>query len=131
MYSLVMGVNSENYELDYYKKYSEEINQISEICKKSKELGVNQFEKSIDLEDIFKLVNKNSVPIILLDWSILDDSLNGYNGHFVPVVGFDDEYVYVHTGHKNQEYFPISKELFDKARKSKGTDEDLIVVSID
>jgi hypothetical protein len=127
-YSSSMSVNPDNYNLDFYKKYSEEIESVNEIIKRTIELGVNQFEKTINLEKITSLINEKSVPIILLDWSVINNNNKGYQGHFVPIVGFDEKFIYVHTGQDNQKGFPIEIEVFEKARKAKGTDEDFIVV---
>ena len=54
----------------------------------------------------------------------------GYQGHFVPVVGYDKKNVYVHNHGLNNplSFLPIKKEIFEEARKAKGTDEDIIVV---
>ena len=97
------------------------------MSERSKKLGVRQFEKTINLEKNIEMNNENSVPNILLDWSVVDNKSKKYIGQFVPIVGFDDKNIYVHTGHENNKYFPIEKNVFEKTRKSKGTDEDLIV----
>ncbi len=71
-----------------------------------------------------------------------------YSGHFVPVIGFDDECVYIHNPMQPPSSSPssssshdhhgdcdrlyvgecqaIPKELFDVARQSIGTDSDVL-----
>ena len=128
-YSLNLEVNLDNYELDFYKKYSDDIDFINSISKKARELGTEMFEKSLSLEEIISKISENCVPIVLLNWSEIDNKSDKYRGHFVPIVGYDKENIYVHTGHNFQENFGISHGIFEKARKSQGTDEDIIFIS--
>jgi len=131
-YSKHILFNEKNVNLDYYKQYGDMNLRESEILiKKAKEEGVNIQEKSLSLEELLEMVKEKSVPIILLDWNIvLGKKEEGYQGHFVPIVGHDNENVYVHNhGFKNTKaFFPIDKSLFDKARRAKGTDEDIVVI---
>lgn len=131
-YSKQILFNEKNINLDYYKQYGDMNLKESEILiKQAKEEGVNVQEKSLPLEELLEIVTEKSVPIILLDWNVvLGKREEGYQGHFVPIVGYDDENVYVHNhGFKNtQKFFPINKLIFDKARKAKGTDEDIVVI---
>ncbi len=131
-YSKHVLFNENNINLDYYKQYGEMNLRESEILiKKAKEEGVNIQEKSLSLEELLKMVKEKSVPIILLDWNmVLGKKEEGYQGHFVPIVGYDNENVYVHNhGFNNtQKFFSINKLIFDKARRAKGTDEDIVVI---
>jgi len=94
-----------------------------------KEKGLFE-EKTIKIDELLSYVTENSIPIVLLDWNVLFQRYGGYNGHFVPVVGYDEENVYVHHhGMRDTEAFmKLKKELFDKARISEGTDEDVLIV---
>jgi len=131
LFSKYTEFNKDNLELDFYKKYgdSEEAKQ-KKWDKEAEDLGVEIIEKTFDLDDLLKLVKEDSIPIILLDWYVIREK-EGYNGHFVPIVGYDEENVLIHNqGIKGtQSFMPIKKELFDKARKAKGTDEDVMVIS--
>ena len=67
----------------------------------------------------------------ILDWNtVLGETEKGYQGHFVPVVGYDIENVYVHNhGFKNPTAFlAIPREVFENARKVRGTDEDIAII---
>ena len=69
--------------------------------------------------------------MILLDWNVIKGCPEkGYQGHFVPITGYDENNVYVHNhGMLNPSpYFTIPREVFDEARKSKGTDEDVLFI---
>lgn len=131
-YSKHILFNEEYLKLDYYKKYSDmNLDLSKKLVEEAKKAGVNVQEKTLSLEEILEFVSKNSVPIVLLDWNIvMDKREKGYQGHFVPVVGYDKKDVYVHNhGFNNpQEFMPISREVFNKARKAKGTDEDIVII---
>ncbi len=130
-YSRHLGVNPENLKMDFYKKYSETFSDQDKIISDANCAGVNISESSISLEELLSFVTKKSVPIILLDWNIVrNESEKGYQGHFVPIVGYDEESIYVHNhGLTNPVGFQsISREVFEKSRTAKGTDEDVVVI---
>lgn len=124
--------NKENSKLDYYKKFSNTTdNQLVQYVKEAENLGVVLKEKSISLDELLSHLSEDSIPIILLDWSvIIGKKERGYTGHGVPLVGYDKENVYIHNQGANdtRPFFSIPKKVFDEARKSKGTDEDIIVI---
>lgn len=131
-YSVSLFFDESNLDLDFYKQYGDINLEISKkLVEEAKKNKVELYEKSISLEDVLSYVTEESIPIILLDWNIIREiSQKGYQGHFVPIVGYDDNYVYVHNqGLKDpQAYLPIKKETFEKARKAQGTDEDFLVI---
>lgn len=119
-----------HFEHEFYQKHaSTDVQGTMELLQISKETGVNLFEKSLSLKEIENKVNKNSIPILILDWDKVQPRTGKYQGHFVPIVGFDDENVYVHEMGKNKTpYFQIKKEVFENARKADGTDEDTLFI---
>lgn len=83
------------------------------------------------MEKILSKTSENCIPIILLDWNIVRNKREkSYQGHFVPIVGYGPRNIYVHNhGLKNPRAFrSIPKKTFEKARKSQGTDEDILFV---
>ncbi len=131
-FSKHLTLTKENLELEFYKQYnSSTIDESKKILERAKSLGVLCEEKTMPLKDILSMITKDSVPILLIDWNVVKGmEEKGYQGHFVPVIGCDDNNVYIHqvafnTGQSN---IAIEKSLFDKARKSQGTDEDVLVV---
>jgi len=131
-FSKHVDYNPKHEKLDFYKKYSEmdELKSKNWI-KQAKQVGVIINEKTLDLNEILSKISKDSLAIILVDWNIISDKEEkGYQGHFVPIVGYDKENVYVHNhGFDNpQSNLKIPKEIFNKARKAKGTDEDVVVI---
>lgn len=132
-YSKHVGFNEDNLEHDFYKIYGtvksqeESKRELEEAIK----VGVNVQERTLSLDDLIGFVRGESIPIVLLDWNFIESKEGrGYQGHFVTVVGYDDDNIYVHnpsfTGSK--EYMPIRRNLFNEARMASGTDEDVVIV---
>jgi len=108
-----------------------DLEQSKKLVEDAKAAGVNIQERILSLEELLGFVTKDSILIILLDWNIVKTRKEkGYQGHFVPVVGFDEQNVYIHNHGLNdtQEFMPVPKNIFDKARKADGTDEDIVIV---
>ncbi len=116
----------------YYQKYSSMSLEISKkLAEEAKNKGVKLYEKTISLEELLSKIKPESIPIALIDWNTLKKkSEKGYQGHFVPVVGYDKENVYFHNQgfSETAPFFKVGKNIFDKARKSDGTDEDIVVI---
>lgn len=132
-YSKCLLLNEENLKLDFYKKYAENIDleESKKWIEDAKKAGVNLEEKTLTLEELLSKVSKASVPIVLLDWNVVKGKEEkGYQGHFVPIVGYDKTNVYLHNHGLNetQKFMSVTKEIFEKARKAKGTDEDVLIV---
>ena len=131
-FSTSIYFNKDNLELDFYRKYQDtDLNENKRIIKLAKKLGIELYEKSISLDKLLYFITTDSVPIALIDWSILEGVNNSYKGHFMPLVGYDSYYVYLHNPGPNvpTPYMSIKRRLFDESRKAKGTDEDLLVIS--
>ena len=132
-FSIKLGFNPEHFKLDFYKKVTEgqeaHKNFIEDIFQKCIQSKVEMEEKSLSLNELLLLLSKDSIPIVLIDWNIIINR-EGYQGHIVPIVGYDEDHVYIHQpGPSNpQPFMPIKRELFDKARKAQGTDEDVAVI---
>ena len=123
--------NEENLKLEFYQKYSDAIQQSKQVVEEARKAGVRLEERGMSLEELLKNVSNDSIPIVLLDWNVVKGTREkGYQGHFVPVVGYDSENVYVHNhGLTNPTPFlPIKREIFEEARKAQGTDEDIIII---
>lgn len=132
LYSTSLEFNKDNLEEEFYKEYGGEdlMEQSLQFFEDARELGVVFKEISITLDELFMLVSPESVPIVLVDWNVISGKGGIYQGHFLSVVGYDEKYVYVHNSGPQdaREFLPIEKEIFDKARKAKGTDEDILVI---
>ncbi len=132
-YTTCLGLNPKNYELVYYQKETDGTasskQKLERLEAEAHSLGVYMEERSLTLKEILSKTSKDCIPIILLDWSKIKGTQN-FIGHFVPIVGYDEKKVYVHNQgfHNPGTFIPIDVELFNKARKSKGTDEDIVYI---
>ena len=132
-YSKSLGFNPENFDLEYYQRETDgaetaeiKIKKLQAECIKYK---VKMEEREISIKEIISKINKNCTAIVLIDWGKIKN-LERYIGHFLPIVGFDEENIYLHQPDPKdpEPNFKINKNLFDIARKSKGTDEDIIFI---
>ena len=131
LHSIDETFNEDNMKEDFYKKFadSEFSKGITGWNNRAKKLGVNFSDKSFKIDEIISRLSKWSVPIVLIDWNIIKGKA-GYKGHFVPLVGFDKENVFIHnSGDDNGAFVKIPKKLFDEARNANGTDEDILIIT--
>lgn len=123
--------NEGNLKLEFYKKFLDIAAQFKKLVEDAEKAGVRLEEKGISLKELLEKIGKDSFSIILLDWNFITGTREkGYQGHFVPVVGYDNENVYVHNHGKDNPtpFLSIKREIFEKARKAGGTDEDIIII---
>ncbi len=95
----------------------------------AKKAGVRIEERLFSLEELLCHLTEDSIPTVLIDWNVVKER-RGYQGHFVPLVGYDEKNVYVHNHglEDTKPFFSIDKTKFDKARKAQGADEDIVIV---
>jgi len=130
-FSKHVNFNKENLKLKFYQKYSDAIQQSNQVVIDAQKAGVIIEEREITLQELLQYVTNKSIPIVLLDWNVINGTKEkGYLGHFVPVVGYDKKNVYVHNhGLDNPAAFlQIKRDIFDEARKARGTDEDIVII---
>ncbi len=124
--------SKENLEMDFFKKYmDEEIGTIKSLINEAKKLDIPLIEKSISLKELLSFISKKSIPIVLLDWNtVRNREKAGFMGHYVPLVGYNNKSVYINNsaGRNGRRLQPINKNIFDKARKARGTDEDILII---
>ena len=128
-FSKKISFNKENLKLEFYQKYLDNKVDHEKLIEEAKNVGVKIEERRMPIEELLRNVTNKTIPIILLDWNVIKGE-SGYQGHFVPIVGYDNESVYVHNNGLNNPtpFLKIKRELFEQARKSEGTDEDIIIV---
>ncbi|MGV8142230.1 MAG: peptidase C39 family protein [Candidatus Pacearchaeota archaeon] len=142
-YSLVQGINPELWESDFAKTYSDGFEVAKKkfelLSEKAKGYGAIIGEKSFTLDEILGKLAKETIPICILDWSKIDTTIKTSHFHFVPIVGYDKDHVFVHTEYtiqrqperivENRPFFAIPRTQFETARKAFGTDEDIVFIS--
>ncbi|VVB77768.1 Guanylylate cyclase [uncultured archaeon] len=130
-YSLHVGFNPAIFELEYYRKEADSKSESEEKSKRSlieaSQYGVKTEERGLDLDEVLSKINQDCLSIVILDWGMID-GIDSYLGHFVPIVGYDNKNIYVHDPYilNPAANMPISRETFELARKSHGTDEDIV-----
>ncbi|MBC5793283.1 MAG: peptidase C39 family protein [Nanohaloarchaea archaeon] len=99
-----------------------------ELYREAEDAGTELKFESISLEEIKKRLREGELPIVLVDWNILKDR-EGYQGHFLPFVGFESGKVLVHNPDaEDGSYMEIEEEMFEEARKADGTDQDIALI---
>ncbi|XP_064612727.1 protein GUCD1-like [Liolophura sinensis] len=130
----------------YSRHFTEDERRINQLFEVASNHGICFEQRSVSTEDIFKHLLSSNLLIVLVDWEHLEcvwcdmkicPSLNcfkccggSYQGHFIVVCGFDRDHGHIY--YKNPSY---RKELccsridkFETARRSHGTDEDILFV---
>lgn len=131
-YSKHILFNEENLKHNFYQNYSDmDLSQSKEWIEEAKNSGVKIQETTLSLKELLNFVTNNSIPIVLLDWNkVMEREEKGYQGHFVPIVGYDEKNVYIHNHGlgDTKAFMPISRNIFEEGRKAEGTDEDIVVI---
>jgi len=120
-------LSEELFELEYYRPFEAELRvEFEEIKAEAKIVGVEIKEHILTLEEIEYHLNNKHALIVLVDWNIISKK-EGLQGHFIVLTGYDGEFIYFHNsnGKANEK---ITKDIFEKSRKSKGTDGDILVI---
>jgi len=124
--------NADNLKHEFYNTFGHlNFEDLDHWFQRSKRVGVNHIRKTLSIKKLLKYLMEDSIPIVLVDWNVIRKrQKDGYFGHYIPVVGYDDKNIYIHNPSLNdaQEFMPIPRSTFDKARKADGTDGDVIVV---
>lgn len=126
-----LAFNPDNMSLPFYQAYQDvDASQQGVLVDLARSLGADLREESVELDAVLAGVTPDSVVVVLLDWAVVAGSAASYSGHFVPVVGFDREFVYVHNqdSARPHAFLAVPRDRFDRARKAVGTDEDFLVV---
>jgi len=123
----------EDFETKFFKEFVVETQEsLKDMIREANTLKVNISLKSLALEELLKIINKKTLAIVLVDWNIIKHREDlGFAGHYVILTGFDDKFVYVNnsSGRKGTRNQAIPRGIFDKARKSKLADEDILIIS--
>lgn len=131
-YSLSSGqVDSSLYEVEFVKENSDSIEEVNKklsfFYDDARNKGALIFQKSINLDFILSKYDNGYIPIVLLAWKLVKGKTD--SNHFVTMVGYDDDFIYVNDPYKEgQKNMKISKDIFDKARKIKDTEEDILFI---
>lgn len=87
-------------------------------------------ERVLPFKEIEDHISQNHVVLALIDWNIVAEKEDLFEGHMVVVTGFDESNVYYHeSGPVNpQPNKKVSKKLFVRAWNEPSTGNDLVIV---
>jgi len=126
-FTINLGVNSDNMTL-YQGFTTSNTSDVQAKFKNAQELGVKCSEESLSLDNILSKLSEDSIIISLVDWDVIfPNGQKKYRGHFIALCGYDDSKIYF-MNPAIGEIENMSKEIYEVARKAKGTDEDLVVI---
>ncbi|XP_019058425.1 PREDICTED: protein GUCD1 [Tarenaya hassleriana] len=146
--TITFGANP-NYSIEafYKEQLPADVVRVDSLFRKAHEVGINIQCRSVCIHDISRLISSGKyIAIALVDqyklrksWleevivSGVHGDSNSYTGHYIVICGFDpvkDEFeIRDPASSKKQER--ISSTCLEKARKSFGTDEDLLLISLE
>ena len=132
-YTIEDESNDENFDLDFYKEYSDGLDKFNYLSKKLKkefiECGGRFYNKELSLNEVLNKMSDNYIPIVLFNWYDIKGK-DGFLGHFVPVIGYDEDNIIFHQAGlvDTEEAMKVDRKTFDKARKYNGTDQDIIFI---
>eukprot|EP00002_Diphylleia_rotans_P009584 TRINITY_DN19970_c0_g1_i1.p1 TRINITY_DN19970_c0_g1~~TRINITY_DN19970_c0_g1_i1.p1 ORF type:complete len:222 (-),score=32.55 TRINITY_DN19970_c0_g1_i1:20-685(-) len=131
MYTQTIGVTSTHHEMDFYKSELD-IDEIRVNSRFESASSKNIIHRgSLSQKELISLLRSNYVALVLVDSRILQGKSGSYYGHFVVICGFcvaRKSYVVMNPGYNELKEY--NADLLDKARKAKGTDEDVILIPL-
>lgn len=130
MYSMNLGFSEEVMDKDFYEENNYDRKKVEKWIDKVQKTDAERIEKTFDLQELLSLLNEDTIAVILLDWSIIENN-EGYQGHFVPITGYNKEEVLIHDPDNPEEgeHRAIDRETFENSRKSEGTFQDFVLIS--
>ncbi|KAK8651381.1 hypothetical protein V6N13_140984 [Hibiscus sabdariffa] len=147
-YTVTFGANPNYSGETYYKEHlPSDLVRVDKLFQKAVEAGINILCRSISKEEISRwILSGKYIVIALVDLYKLSRSWVGdviipgfhdndaeYTGHYVVICGYDaeaDEFE-IRDPASSRKHDRISSKSLEEARKSFGTDEDLLVISVD
>ncbi|KAF4361826.1 hypothetical protein F8388_016417 [Cannabis sativa] len=114
------------------------IESLAELCCTTRSLSIEEISLlilsgeyiAIALVDQYKLSRSWLKDVFISD---ISDINSGYTGHYVIICGYDtetDEFE-IRDPASSRKHIKISSDCLEEARKSFGTDEDLLLISLD
>ncbi len=119
---------SESERKSFLDKYGKFLEKEGEVRSEAERAGVKIVERDLSLEEITNILEQGKPLIVLINWNILSKK-EGYQGHFVVLTGFDDNFIYAHNPGPNypEENMKIKKETILQAINYKGTNKEMVV----
>ncbi|KAL1825148.1 hypothetical protein ACET3Z_011926 [Daucus carota] len=146
-FTVTLGVNPEySTEIYYKEQLPDDLVRVDSLFQKAKDAGINIERRSISREQLSLLVlSGRYIAIALVNQFLLSQStlknicFSGWNsgnlsytGHYVVICGYDaakDEFE-IRDPASSRKHEKITSKCLEEARKSFGTDEDLLLISL-
>ncbi|KAM0013163.1 putative guanylate cyclase [Helianthus debilis subsp. tardiflorus] len=145
-FTVTLGANPDFSMEKFYKQLANDICRVDMLFQRSVEEGIKIEQRSIKGEEIvFFILSGKYIVIALVDQCILSQPWKGdvrmprfytgaaaYTGHYVIICGYDahtDEFE-IRDPASSRKSDRISSKCLEEARKSYGTDEDILLVSL-
>lgn len=150
MSTLTLGVDKNYAGVDFYSGHlNEDDLRVNKMFREAQSAGVTVVQEGVTMETITRHLESRRVILILIDWKKLgclhcsprrrsifrnnyaeEKGNRGYQGHFICLTGFDKErnLIYFSNPAADLPVCVCNAEDLDRARKSYGTDEDIIFV---
>ncbi|XP_039028468.1 guanylyl cyclase 1-like isoform X1 [Hibiscus syriacus] len=147
-YTVTFGANPNYSGETYYKEHlPSDLVRVDKLFQKAVEAGINILCRSISKEEISRwIMSGKYIVIALVDLCKLSGSWvgdviipgfhgndAGYTGHYIVICGYDaeaDEFE-IRDPASCRKHNRVSSKSLEEARKSFGTDEDLLLISVD
>ncbi|KAJ0987840.1 hypothetical protein J5N97_006196 [Dioscorea zingiberensis] len=146
-FTVTLGANPEYSTEAFYKEFLEsDLGRVDRLFEKAVEMGINIECRSLSGKEIscfilsgqyifIALVNKVKLSQFLLEEISASGGYSessGYTGHYIVICGYDSQTneFEIRDPASPRKYERVSLECLDQARKSFGTDEDIILVSL-
>ncbi|ELT90580.1 hypothetical protein CAPTEDRAFT_171371 [Capitella teleta] len=146
--TVTVGVDKGYSKKSFYRdRFETDEQRVNNLFENAEEHGLSIQNRSVTLSEILDHLKEKKIIVILVDWSHLSCNwcgqtvkclnlpcisrcLNVYQGHFIVVVGFNtkDKTIYYKNPSYKEEVCCCSMKSFEIARKSYGTDEDILFV---
>lgn len=146
-FTVTLGVNPEYSSEIYYKEQlPDDLVRVDSLFQKAKDAGINIECRSISRQQLSLLIlSGRYIAIALVNqyllsqsslkhicFSTLNNDNSAYTGHYVVICGYDadkDEFE-IRDPASSRKHERVSSKRLEDARKSFGTDEDLLLVSL-
>lgn len=130
-----VGLSPDLAELPYFKQhvgsFEAEKAKVDSLIERSRAKGAVVEQREYSLAAILERLGERCVPVILLDWNVVRGKDDGYEGHFLPIVGVEGRNVLLHHSGPEapQAFMPVPFEVVERAHAALGTDRDVLFLS--
>ncbi|XP_067683728.1 protein GUCD1-like [Haliotis asinina] len=144
-FTTTLGVDKNYSKQAYYcRNYDKESVRVNKAFDDAKANGIDVEQKTLGIEDIVRHLKTDNLVISLVNWTQMEciwcdsvrkgclcclDLCAGYQGHYIVLCGYNTDKGHIYYRNPDQGGPDICCSRFsqyDKARKSFGTDEDLL-----